>query len=93
MTSSEGYRHAIAKLKRDLKPGGYIVMFGVLEETYYMVGQDSFYCFPLSKNLIKETLAVEGFKMPDDMKLLPVNLEPFCDAKEFFFLSAVLQDE
>ena len=34
VTSNEGYRHAIAKLKRYLKPGGYIVMFGVLEEKH-----------------------------------------------------------
>ena len=93
VTSREGYRNAIAKLKRYLKPGGYVVMFGVLEETYYMVGQEKFYCFPLSKNLIEETLAIEGFKMPDNIKLLPVNLEPHCDAKEMFFLSAVLQDD
>ena len=93
VTSSEGYRHAIAKLKRFLKPGGYIVLYGVLEETFYMVGQEKFHCFPLSKQLIEETLASEGFQILDEVKIFPLtaeNTEPFCDAKGNFFVSAVL---
>ena len=88
--SYEGYRQAIAKLKGYLKPNGHIVMFGVLGESYYMVGQERFYCFPLSKNFIEETLASEGFKMAEDMKVLAINDKPNSDAKEIFFLSAVL---
>lgn len=57
VTSKESYRHAIGKLKRYLKPGGYIVMYGVLEETYYFVGQERFYCFPLTTNLIQEDVS------------------------------------
>lgn len=93
VTSNEGYRHAIAKLKRYLKPGGYIVLYGVLEESFYMVGQEKFYCFPLSKQFIEETLTTEGFQILDDMKtfaLTAENTEPFCDAKGTFFVSAVL---
>jgi len=92
VTSDEGYRHAIAKMKKYLKPGGYLVMYGVLGETYYMVGQERFYCFPLSKDLIEQTLTNEGFKIRDDMKLfVPEITDPYCDQQAMFFLSAVLQ--
>ena len=72
VTSSEGYRYAIRKLKRYLKPGGCIVLFCILDETFYMVGQERFYCFPMSKQLVVETLASEGFKMLDDVKAVPL---------------------
>ena len=90
--SYEGYRQAIAKLKRYLKPNGHIVLFGSLGESYYIVGQERFRSFTLSKNFIVETLASEGFKMAEDMKVLDVNDEDESDAKEMFFLSAVLKD-
>ena len=94
VTSREGYRQAIAKLKRYLKPSGHIVMYGVLEETYYMVGQERFHCFPLSKELIEETLTSEGFKIHDDMKLFSHEIrENNWDGQEVFFVSAVLQDD
>ena len=92
VTSKESYRHAIGKLKRYLKPGGYIVMYGVTEEKYYFVGQERFYCFPLTTNLIQETLASEGFKMFNEIKLLAVSLEPYGDAKEIFFVTATLEE-
>ena len=69
-----------------------MVMYGVLEETYYFVGQERFYCFPLTRNLIEETLASEGFKMVNEIKLLAVSLEPCCDAKEIFFATATLEE-
>ena len=92
MTSKESYRHAIGKLKRYLKPRGYIVMYGVTEEKYYFVGQERFYFFPLTTNLIEETLASEGFKMFNEIKLLAVSLEPYGHAKEIFFVTATLEE-
>ena len=92
VTSKESYRHAIGKLKRYLKPGGYIVMYGVTEEKYYFVGRERFYCFPLTTNLIEETLASEGFKMFNEIKLLDVSQEPNCDAKEIYFATATLEE-
>ncbi|KAJ7355138.1 hypothetical protein OS493_027927 [Desmophyllum pertusum] len=92
VTSAEGYRHAIVKLRRYLKPGGFVLMFGVLGESFYMVGQEKFYCFPLSKDMIEETLVKEGFQVLD-LKLLTLdNMEPSCDAQAMFFLRAGIQN-
>ncbi len=93
VTSTEGYRHAITKLKKYLKPGGYILMLGVLGETFYMVGQEKFYCFSLNKGMIEKTFTQEGFQVLD-MILLPNHSSGSCDdADEFFFLRAILQNE
>ncbi|XP_068752454.1 indolethylamine N-methyltransferase-like [Montipora capricornis] len=92
VTSREGYRDTIAKLKSYLKPGGFIVLYGVLGESFYMVGQEKFHCFPLTKQLVEETLISEGFKILDDMKisLFKHEYESICDAKGLFFVSAIL---
>ena len=91
VTSTEAYRHAIAKLKKYLKPGGFVLMIGVLDETFYMVGQEKFYCFPLSKEMIEETFVKEGFQVLD-LKLLPCETTEAFDAQAFFFLRAGLQN-
>ena len=91
VTSNDCYRHAISKLKKFLQPGGYVLMLGVLGETFYMVGQEKFYCFPLSKEMIEETFAKEGFQVLD-MKLLPFETTEGCDAEALFFLRAALQN-
>ena len=50
--SEEDYRASIAKLSKLLKPGGHLIMFGVLKQTYYFVGDGKYYTFPLTKDLI-----------------------------------------
>lgn len=42
--------------------------------------------------MIEETLASEGFKMFNEIKLLAVSLEPYGDAKEIFFVTATLEE-
>ena len=71
-------------------------MYGDLEETFFMVGQEKFHSFPLSKNLIEYTLTSEGFKMLDaGVRLISPekNYPQGCDPAQIFFVSAVLQDD
>ena len=87
VTSTEDYRHAIAKLSRYLKAGGYFVMHGVLGESFYMVGNEKFYCFPLSKSIIEETFAEEGYQILDlkVFALDPTVTKGNCNAEGLFF--------
>ena len=87
VTSTEDYRHAIAKLSRYLKAGGYFVMLGVLGESFYMVGNEKFYCFPLSKSIIEETFAEEGYQILDlkVFTLDPTVTKGNCNAEGLFF--------
>ena len=58
-----------------------------------MLAKNDFIAFHrLDRNLIEETLASEGFKMVNEIKLLAVSLEPCCDAKEMFFATATLEE-
>lgn len=65
-------------------------MLAVLGESFYMVGHEKFHCFPLSKNIIEETFAKEGFQVLDQ-KLLTMEravTEGICDATGLLFFRA-----
>ena len=85
--SETEYRDAIAKLKKYLKPGGFLVMFSVIGETFYYVGKEKFYCLFLSENQIQEILCQEGFGGVD-MRSTPMDPNEFCDAEKVYFVSA-----
>ena len=85
--SETEYRDAIAKLKKYLKPGGFLVMYSVIGETFYYVGKEKFYCLSVSENQIKEILCQEGFGGVD-MRSTPMDPNEFCDAEKVYFVSA-----
>ena len=74
VSSEEQYKSAVAKLCKFLKPNGYICMYGVLKETFYKVGTETFYTFPLTQNIVEEAMKEGGI---EDIKLelLEVSLE------------------
>ena len=90
VTTEEGYRQAIVRLRKYLKPGGYLLMMGMLGETYYMVGTEKFFAFPLRKSFIEETLRSQGF---DELHMQSFRLDPSHqhDAHSLLFVSAKLQ--
>ena len=44
-------------MKRYLKPNGYIYLIGVLEETFYMVGDQKLPCFEVTEELLRQTMS------------------------------------
>ena len=57
------YKTAVKKLGRLLKPGGYLVMFVVERETFYMVGQHKWFCLSVTLAEVKEALYEAGFEL------------------------------
>ncbi|XP_065917675.1 nicotinamide N-methyltransferase-like [Dysidea avara] len=54
------YKAAVKKLVTLLKPGGFLTMFVVERETFYMVGEKRWPCFPVTLEQVKEALADAG---------------------------------
>ena len=82
------YRDAIAKLKKYLKPGGFLVMYSVIGETFYYVGKEKFYCLFVSENQIQEILRKEGFCEVAEMKLQAEPASELFDGEKLYFVSA-----
>ena len=54
------YKAAVKKLVTLLKPGGFLTMFVVERDTFYMVGKKRWPCFPVTLEQVKEALADAG---------------------------------
>ena len=54
VSSEAHYKNIVAQLCKRLKPNGYLFMNGVLEETFYVIGKEKFYCFPITEKMVKE---------------------------------------
>ena len=60
VSSEQQYRSAVAELCKLLKPGGYLFMYGVLEETFYSIGKDKFSVFPLTESMLEDAMTQGG---------------------------------
>ena len=48
------YHSILERLVSLLNPNGYLIMIGVLGESFYKVGDNMFYCLPLTESDTKE---------------------------------------
>ncbi|XP_036393353.1 indolethylamine N-methyltransferase [Megalops cyprinoides] len=76
------YRRAVQSLAALVKPGGALVITGVLEETFYMVGQQRFSCLKLSQSFIEKTLRDLGFSI-QQFNTLPAKHDGVNEVSDF----------
>ncbi|XP_075696793.1 nicotinamide N-methyltransferase-like [Rhinoderma darwinii] len=57
----DDYIRYFRKFSRLLKPGGHVILIGVLNITYFTVGKDKFQGFPYDEDFVRKALAGEGF--------------------------------
>ncbi|XP_013394439.1 nicotinamide N-methyltransferase-like [Lingula anatina] len=60
--TEEAYEQAIKNVASLLKAGGFLVMVGVLGESYYAVGEYKFFALPMSQKLVTRSLEKSGFE-------------------------------
>ena len=86
------YKEGVKKLVRLLRPGGFLLMFIVERETFYMVGEKRWFCLYLTLEQVKEALAEAGTAIlvaerdPAPMDLIQNPI--ICDCKAFAFVVA-----
>ncbi|XP_075696768.1 nicotinamide N-methyltransferase-like [Rhinoderma darwinii] len=57
----DDYIRYLRKFSRLLKPGGHLIIIGILGTTYYTVGKDKFHVFAYDEDFIRKALVGEGF--------------------------------
>jgi len=86
------YRNAIAKLRKYLKPGRYLVMYSSIGQNCYRVGKEKFRHSFVSENQIQETLRKEGFGEAD-MQLPAEPRRELYDGEKLYFVGATVESE
>ncbi|KAM4011893.1 nicotinamide N-methyltransferase-like, partial [Anomaloglossus baeobatrachus] len=59
--NQDDYMRYLRKFSRLLKPGGYIILIGALDLTYYTIGKDKFHGFKYDEEFARKALVGEGF--------------------------------
>ncbi|XP_056398601.1 nicotinamide N-methyltransferase-like [Hyla sarda] len=57
------YKRNLKKIVNLVKPGGYLMLFGILNTTYFMVGEEKFYAFKYNEKFAREALIDEGLSI------------------------------
>ncbi|XP_075047504.1 nicotinamide N-methyltransferase-like isoform X2 [Mixophyes fleayi] len=51
----------LRKIDKMIKPGGHLILVGLLNATYFMIGQDRFHVLKYDENDIRKVVTEEGF--------------------------------
>ncbi|XP_068102591.1 indolethylamine N-methyltransferase-like isoform X2 [Hyperolius riggenbachi] len=57
----DDYMRNLEKISRLLRPGGHLILIGILNASYYVVGGKKFHFFTYDKNFVKNALGKLGF--------------------------------
>jgi len=91
--SVEEYNKIVQNISSLLTSGGHIVLVGVLEETFYRVGNFRFGCLKINKSDIQHAYTSQGFEIKTWKEFIPpprneVEAE-FSDFQKAFVMHAV----
>ncbi|KAK3107789.1 hypothetical protein FSP39_022203 [Pinctada imbricata] len=79
----EVYRKCLRNISNLLKTGGYLIIFGVLEETFYRVGDVRFNCLHLTSEDIRTIYEGNGFKILKWSTMFPEDHPPKVEENDF----------
>ena len=81
------YMKSVSKTASLIRPGGRLVMAGVLGESYYCFQDKKFFCLKLSKDDVEEALAQAGLSLQDWRHVEYAHAS--CDVAALFCLTAL----
>ncbi|XP_056398630.1 nicotinamide N-methyltransferase-like [Hyla sarda] len=84
----DDYRRYLRKFSKLLKPGGHMILIGILHMTYYTVGKDKFHGFPYDEDFARKALVGEGFVIDDCKVKKRTNVSDLIDYKAVMFIAA-----
>ncbi|XP_056397743.1 indolethylamine N-methyltransferase-like [Hyla sarda] len=84
----DDYIRYLRKISQLLKPGGHLMLVGVLDETYFTVGKDKFHALTYDEDFARKTLVAEGFIIDICVSKKATGISPLVDHKAVLFISA-----
>ncbi|XP_063798046.1 nicotinamide N-methyltransferase-like [Pseudophryne corroboree] len=84
----DDYIKNFRKFMKLLKPEGYLILFGSINATYAMVGQDKVHVFKYDENFARKVLTDEGFVIDHCVVQKRTADSDLTDYKAFIFITA-----
>ncbi|XP_056400813.1 indolethylamine N-methyltransferase-like [Hyla sarda] len=84
----DDYRRYLRKFSRMLKPGGHLLLIGLLGTTYCKVGNDTIHAFTYDEDFASKALVGEGFVIDYCVTKKRTNVSELMDYKAIIFIAA-----
>ncbi|XP_069804410.1 nicotinamide N-methyltransferase-like [Dendropsophus ebraccatus] len=84
----DDYIRYLRKILGLLKPGGYFILIGALDITYYTVGNDRLHALTYDEEFVKKALVGEGFVIDDCKVKKRTTMSHHTDFKALIFIAA-----
>ncbi|XP_056398439.1 indolethylamine N-methyltransferase-like [Hyla sarda] len=82
------YIRYLRKISQLLKPGGHLILVGVLYMTFYTVGKDKLHALKYDEDFARKALIGEGFIIDICVSKKATGISPLVDHKAVLFISA-----
>ncbi|XP_077111120.1 nicotinamide N-methyltransferase-like [Ranitomeya variabilis] len=84
----DNYMKYVRKFAKKVKPGGYFILIGDLDTTYYTVGKDKFHAMNYNEDLVEKALVGEGFVVDRSEVKKRTAVSDLTDYKDVLFMVA-----
>ncbi|XP_069804080.1 nicotinamide N-methyltransferase-like [Dendropsophus ebraccatus] len=84
----DDYIRYLRKFSELLKPGGHLILVGVVNMTYYTVGRDKFHGFTYDEDFARKALVGEGFVIGKCVTKEATGISDLVDHKGVIFIAA-----
>ncbi|XP_068102601.1 indolethylamine N-methyltransferase-like [Hyperolius riggenbachi] len=84
----DDYVRNLEKISKLLRPGGHLILVGVLNASYYMVGREKFHVFDCDESFVKNALSKLGFIIDYCAVKRRKNDSKLIDYKAIMFITA-----
>ncbi|XP_073513315.1 indolethylamine N-methyltransferase-like [Phyllobates terribilis] len=78
----------LRKVSKLLKPGGHLIIFGLLDATYIIIGKDKFHILKYDEDFARKALVAEGFVIDNCTVKKRTNVSDLMDYKGILFIAA-----
>ncbi|XP_056400235.1 indolethylamine N-methyltransferase-like [Hyla sarda] len=82
------YRRYLRKFSGLLKPGGQLMIIGLLDTTYITVGKDKIHVLKYNEDFVRKALVGEGFVIDNCVVQKRTNVSDLIDYKAIMFIAA-----
>ncbi|XP_056399032.1 nicotinamide N-methyltransferase-like [Hyla sarda] len=84
----EDYIRYLRKFSGLLKPGGHLILIGILDTTYFEVGKDKFHALTYDEDFARKALVGEGFVIDNCVVKKRTAVSDLIDYKELVFIDS-----